>query len=132
MLFCLNGESFEFVADFLGVGGLGYFEAPGRYNSPDPTELLWIPRLQAKEGTDGEASYELRVLEQLEECTYLDSAALVAVDHPEGTRVLPNEMFAILGPAPGYGLLAFQEELHPLKAVDQDSMIGGVTAAASH
>ena len=120
MLFSWNGESFEFVADFLGVGGLGYFEAPGRYNTPDPTELLWIPRLQAKEGTDGEASYELRVLEPLEECTYLDSAALVAVDHPEGTRVLPNEMFAILGPAPGYGLLAFQEELHPLKAVDQD------------
>ncbi len=120
MLFSWNGESFEFVADFLGVGGLGYFEAPGRYSTPDPTELLWIPRIEARENGESGASYELRVLEPLEECTYLDSAALVAVDHPEGTTVLPNEMFAILGPAPGYGLLSFEEKLRPVKAVDQD------------
>ncbi len=120
VLFSWNGDSFEFVADFLGVGGLGYFEAPGRYSAPDPTELLWIPRLEARENAEAGASYELRVLEPLEECTYLDSAALVAVDHPGGTTVLPNEMFAILGPAPGYGLLSFEEKLHPLKAIDQD------------
>jgi len=120
VLFSWNGDSFEFVADFLGVGGLGYFEAPGRYSAPDPTELLWIPRLEARENAEEGASYELRVLEPLEECTYLDSAALVAVDHPGGTTVLPNEMFAILGPAPGYGLLSFEEKLHPLKAIDQD------------
>ena len=120
MLFSWNGESFEFVADFLGVGGLGYFEAPGRYSAPDPTELLWIPRLVARENGEKPASYELRVLEPLEECTYLDSAALVAVDYPEGTTVLPNEMFAILGPAPGYGLLSFERKLRPVKAVDQD------------
>jgi hypothetical protein len=121
VLFAWNGEAFEFVADFLGVGGLGYFEAPGRYSTPDPTEILAIPHLEPSDcDVLGEPAYELRILEPLEECTYLDSASLLVVDHPAETTVLPFEMFAVSGPPPGYGLLAFETRCDLVKAVDQD------------
>jgi len=121
VLFAWNGEAFEFVGDFLGVGGLGYFEAPGRYSTPDPSEIIAISRLESRHCEAlGESAWEMRILEPLEECTYLDSASLLVVDHPVGTTVLPLEMFAISGPAPGYGLLAFEKSCDPLKVIDQD------------
>ena len=121
VLFTWNGAEFEFVADFLGVGGLGYFEAPGKYNSPDPTEILHLPTVVPRvDDETGEAHWEFRVLEPLEECTYLDSARLVAVDCPESLGVLPNEMFAITGPVPDYELLAHGERLTPRQVTDQD------------
>jgi len=121
VLFAWNGTELEFVADFLGVGGLGYFEAPGRYSQPDPTEMLHLPHLKPRAAEDGGGDvWDLRVLESLEECTYLDSARLVAVDHPASVTVLPLEMFAIAGPAPGYELLAFDRQILPCVARDQD------------
>ncbi len=123
VVFAWNGEEFEFVGDFLGVGGLGYFEAPGKYNTPDPSEVLAIPRLEPRTNESGESVYELRVLEPLEECTYLDSASLLVVDHPAETTVLPFEMFAIAGPAPPYGLAAFEKSCRPVRAVDQSGRV---------
>ena len=114
VLFVWNGEAFECVADFLGVGGLGYFEAPGQYATPDPTELLLLPEtMQPRRGVDGKEHWELRILEPLEECTYLDQASLLAVDSPEDVTVLPLEMYAVRGPRPDYELLAFRDAVQP-------------------
>ncbi len=113
VLFAWNGERFEFVADFLGVGGLGYFHAPGSYGEPDPTEILALPQLRERDGR-----WELRALEPLEECTYLDAASLLVVDHPDDVTVLPLEMFAVTAPAPGFELLAFREPVAPTRVVD--------------
>src|SRR4029450_12841390 len=55
-------------------------------------------------------SYLLDVLEPLEECTYLDELKLTVVDHPADVTVVPDEMFAVRGPAPGFRLLAFREK----------------------
>jgi tetratricopeptide (TPR) repeat protein len=87
-LFTWNGERFEFLTDFLGGGEMGYWEAPGQRNVPDPDEYVRIPgdKLQPREGR-----LELRVTNELEEALFLDRTQLVAVDHPRGTEVYPNE-----------------------------------------
>jgi Tfp pilus assembly protein PilF len=118
VLFAWNGSEFEFVADFLGVGGLGYLVEPGVFGKPDPTELLLIPRLEPAPGARGALEYQLRVLEPLEECTYLDQASLVAVDHPAEIEVLPLELFAVSAPPPAYEILAFRGKLFPRAARD--------------
>jgi hypothetical protein len=101
------------VGDFLGVGGLGYFELPGAYSRPDPSEQLLLPALEPLDG-----AYRLDVLEPLEECTYLDALSLVAVDSPAGVSVIPEEMFAIRGPQPVDRLLAFRERVFAARAED--------------
>lgn len=111
MLFAWDGSRFRLVGDFLGVGGLGYFETPGVYSRPDPTEYVLLDRLAPLDG-----AYALEIIEPMEECTYLDRLSLTVVEHPRDVEVLPEEMFAIGGPPPGYHLLAFREKLFPVRA----------------
>ncbi|MGH9941609.1 MAG: FG-GAP-like repeat-containing protein [Pyrinomonadaceae bacterium] len=87
-LYAWNGERFEFITDFMGGGELGYWAAPGIRARPDPDEYVRIrgDQLKAKDGR-----YELRVTNELEEALFLDHLQLVAVAHPEGTEVYPNE-----------------------------------------
>jgi hypothetical protein len=110
-LFAWTGSHFEFVADFGGVGGLGYLVSPGQYAPPDPTEYLPLPRLAPRDGR-----YELQVLTPLEEITYLDEVKLLAVDHPLGTEVQPHEMMAINLPPPEFELFVIDERLRPQQA----------------
>lgn len=112
-LFAWNGSRFQFVSDFGGVGGLGYFVAPGGYAPPDPTEYLRIEHLRALGG-----EYTLQVLTALEEVTYFDEAKLIAVDHPQGTHVYPNEMMAVNLAPPAFELFCFREPIDPVRAVD--------------
>ena len=87
-LFTWNGERFEFVTDFMGGGEIGAWEAPGRWNTPDPDEYVRIPdaALVARGGR-----YEMRVTNELEETVLLDRLQLVAIAHPEGSEVNANE-----------------------------------------
>lgn len=87
-LFTWNGTRFEFLTDFLGGGEMGYWEGPGRRNVPDPDEYVRIPgdKLQPRDGR-----LELRVTNELEEALFLDRAQLVAITHPAGTEIYPNE-----------------------------------------
>lgn len=113
-LFAWTGEQFEFVADFGGVGGLGYLVAPGQYAPPDPTEYLPLPQLAPRDG-----EYVLQALTPLEEVTYFDEAKLIAIDHPQGTEVLPSEMMAIGVSPPEFELFCFERPIEPRSAVDQ-------------
>ena len=81
-LFTWNGTKFEFLTDFLGGGEMGYWEAPGLRNTPDPDEYVRIPgdKLQPRDGR-----LDLRVTNELEEALFFDRAQLVAVAHPRGT-----------------------------------------------
>jgi tetratricopeptide (TPR) repeat protein len=87
-LYTWNGRRFEFVTDFLGGGEMGYWEAPGIRNRPDPVEYVRIPgsQLQPKDGR-----YELRVTNELEETVFVDRLALLAVAHDRDVEVFPNE-----------------------------------------
>jgi len=113
-LFAWNGRRFEFVSDFGGVGGLGYFVAPGTYAKPDPTEYVRIPRLEPRDG-----HYVLQSLTPLEEVTYFDEAKLIAVDHPAGTEVWPNEMMAIGVAAPKPEIFCYRSPIDPVRANDE-------------
>jgi tetratricopeptide (TPR) repeat protein len=90
VLFAWNGAKYGFVTDFLGVGGLGLWIAPGVRGKPDPDEYVKIEpdQLQPRDG-----AYLLQVLENLEEVTYLDETKLMAIDHPREIEVYPQERF---------------------------------------
>jgi cytochrome c-type biogenesis protein CcmH/NrfG len=124
-LFAWTGSRFEFVADFGGVGGLGYLLEPGVYAKPDPTEYLPLPDLQPLDG-----HYVLQSVTPLEEVTYFDEAKLLAVDHPVGTQVYPNEMMAINAAPPAFELFCFRRTIEPLAAVDHRGV--DVTEAVRH
>ena len=87
-LFTWNGSRFEFVTDFLGGGEMGYWQAPGIRNTPDPDEYVRIDGrlLQPRNGR-----YELRVTNELEEVVFLDRMELLAIAHPATVEVHPNE-----------------------------------------
>src|SRR2546430_5864053 len=112
-LYTWNGERFEFVTDFMGGGEMGYLEEPGRYNQPDPDEYVRIrsDKLKVKDG-----GYELRVTNELEESMFVDRLQLIAVAHPEGTEVYPNE--GMSAPPNPFKLFVTHNARPPLSAID--------------
>ncbi len=112
-LYTWNGERFEFVTDFMGGGEMGYLEEPGHYNQPDPEEYVRIRADQLRE-TDGR--FELRVTNELEEAMFVDRLQLLAVRHPSGTEVYPNE--GMSDPPKPFKLFLTKGARPPLSAVD--------------
>ena len=116
LLFAWNGGKYGFVTDFLGVGGLGMWMAPGVYGRPDPEEYVKLEpdQLRPKDG-----GYLLQVMENLEEVAYLDQVKLIAVDHPKGIDVYPYQQFGSKERSP-YRLLALERggRVFPTRAVD--------------
>ncbi|MDA1191824.1 MAG: CRTAC1 family protein [Candidatus Poribacteria bacterium] len=117
ILFSWNGERYVFVTDFLGVGGLGFFVAPGVTGAPDPTERVMLERHEIAP-KDGE--YIFQIMEPMEEIAYLDAARLIAVDHPIGTEVYPDERLALDGNMPTEAVYSYAERRYPIRATDQD------------
>ena len=113
VLFVWNGETFEFVSDLLGVGGMGYFVAPGQYASPDPDESFLIPPgvMVPREGL-----FRLKLAEPMEELTYLDQVALTAYDLPPGWQVTIDERMGIGAPFPTGQPLYYRRALQPIQA----------------
>lgn len=114
-LYTWNGERFEFITDFMGGGEMGDWEAPGRFDTPDPDEYVRIrgDQLKARDGR-----YELRVTNELEEALFVDRLQLVAVSHPEGVEVYPNE--GLGNPTgPAFKLYAAREAHPPRSAFDE-------------
>ena len=113
-LFTWNGTRFEFVTDFLGGGEFGLWLAPGLRNVPDPEEFVRIrgDQLVARDGL-----YELRVTNELEEALFVDRLSLIAVTHPSGTEVYPNE--GLFGPPfPAHRLFVTRGARVPARVVD--------------
>ncbi|MEQ8768833.1 MAG: FG-GAP-like repeat-containing protein [Planctomycetota bacterium] len=116
ILFAWNGERFAYVTDFLGVGGMGFFVAPGEYAAPDPTEDVRIPPSLIAE-KDGK--YLLRIAEPLEEVTYLDRLSLIVYDHPADQEIHPDERFSAQAPLPTSEPYAATEKIFPEAARDE-------------
>ncbi|HEX8163634.1 MAG TPA: FG-GAP-like repeat-containing protein [Pyrinomonadaceae bacterium] len=112
-LYAWNGRGFEFVTDFMGGGEMGYLEEPGRYNRPDPTEYVRIRGDQLRERG---GRYELRVTNELEEALFADRFQLIAVAHPRGAEVYPNE--GMTDPPRPFRLFKTRGARPPLSAVD--------------
>ena len=115
ILFAWNGARYEFITDFLGVGGLGFFLAPGVYAQPDPTERV---KLEAGQLEPLNGEYLFQIMEPMEEAVYLDAVELIAVDHPVGTEAYPDERFAADGNLPMEQFYVFAKRHYPRSAVD--------------
>jgi hypothetical protein len=97
------------------VGGLGYYQAPGE---SAPPQVLEHVKLEPDQLAPRNGSYELRVTEPMEESAYIDRLELLAIDHPAGTAVFPDERLAITGPAPTHELLFVADSVLPVRARD--------------
>ncbi len=112
-LYAWDGDRFRFITDFMGGGEMGYWEAPGHYNTPDPVEYVRIRGDQLKE-RDGR--FELRVTNELEEVLYVDRLQLIAVAHPIGTEIFPNE--GMTSPPRPFKVHTTRSAKPPLSATD--------------
>jgi len=113
-LYAWNGRRFEFVTDFMGGGEMGYWHGPGVWNVPDPDEYV---RLRDDQLVPRDGRYEVRVTNELEEGLFVDRLALLAVAHPAGVEVFPDE--GLSGPArKGLKLVATKGARPPRAATD--------------
>jgi len=112
-LFTWNGERFAFVTDFMGGGEMGYWEGPGKRNTPDPLEYVRISgdQLRAKDGR-----FEIRITNELEEALFADRFQLLAIAHPRDTDVYPDE--GMTEPPKPFRLFAVRDARVP-HAVDE-------------
>ena len=102
MLFAWDGDRFEFVGDFAGVGGLGYYAGPGE---PPPPQVKELVRLTSRQLVPRDGLLQLRAAEPMEEAGYLDRLELLAIDHPAGHEVFPDDRLVVTGPPPTQELL---------------------------
>jgi hypothetical protein len=116
LLFAWNGIKHEFITDFLGVGGLGLWLAPGVYGQPDPEEYV---KIEPDQLAPRDGAYYFQVMENLEEITYLDEVKLIAIDHPKGIDIYPNESFGGVeqGPHRSYAIRR-EDRIFPIRATD--------------
>jgi cytochrome c-type biogenesis protein CcmH/NrfG len=89
-LFAWDGKQYQFVSDVIGAAVVGHWVSPAATNQNDPDEWVKVDgdKLRARDGL-----LSLRFGEPMEEVNYIDQLRLVAVDHPAGTEVYPDERF---------------------------------------
>jgi hypothetical protein len=89
-LFAWDGKQYQFVSDVIGAAVVGHWVSPTATNQNDPDEWIKVDgdKLQARNGL-----LSLRFGEPMEEVNFIDQLRLVAVDHPAGTEVYPDERF---------------------------------------
>ena len=90
VLFAWNGHRYALVTDVIGAAVVGHWFTPTRRNTPRPGEWVKVDGAQLAP-VDGKLS--LRFIEPMEEVNYVDQLRLVAIDHPEGVEVNPDERF---------------------------------------
>ena len=99
------------------ASAVGYRVGADRFNVPDTDEYVKVrgDQLMARDGV-----LDLRMVNQLEEVIFIDRAELLAVDHPAGFEVYPNERLLPGPPFPSFEVFAVAEERVPVSAVDEE------------
>ena len=131
VLFAWDGERYQFVSDVIGAAVVGHWVSPRTTNQADPDEWIKVDGSQLK-ARNGYLS--LRFGEPMEEINYIDQVRLVAVDHPQGTEVFPDERFLSEAPfASGKAVIA-SRETHPLAGAwdDKGHDVTALLAARDH
>lgn len=114
-LFAWNGEKYEFISDVIGAAVMGHWISPTAKNIPDPDEWVKIEGSQIQP-RDGYLS--VRFGEPMEEANYIDQLRMIAVDHPAGTDVYPDERFLDNPPFAGGKPVSTSAPHAPLTAWD--------------
>ncbi len=109
-LYAFNGKTFEFIGDFLDTTPVGVSLAPGELFFPNHREALLIEGSQLKPTTDG--WLRLQVTQELAELTHLDRVDLFAIDHPVGSKIIPNDRFS----GPPFAPFRIHHVSHPIYA----------------
>jgi tetratricopeptide (TPR) repeat protein len=89
-LFAWDGQRYRFVSDVIGAAVIGHWVSPMATNENDPDEWIKVDGdlLQPRNGL-----LSLRFGEPMEEVNFIDQLRLLAVDHPAGVEVYPDERF---------------------------------------
>jgi tetratricopeptide (TPR) repeat protein len=116
LVFTWNGHGYDFITDAVGPAVIGHWVAPRETNVADPDEYIRIEgrHLQARNGR-----LSLKYMEPMEEVNYLDQVRLIAVDHPIGTEMYPNEYFAATAPPPSAAIYGVRGAHAPAGAWDE-------------
>ncbi len=117
ILFVWDGTQYAFVSDLIGSGVVGEWTGPGERNTADPDEYVRMEGERVKERS-GRLSF--RLIEPMEEVTYLDQVRLLAVDHPADTDVYPNERFQPAPPFPEFKIITAKHPRPPRAAWDDE------------
>ncbi|HTX42069.1 MAG TPA: FG-GAP-like repeat-containing protein [Acidobacteriaceae bacterium] len=90
VLFSWDGKRYRFISDVIGAAVIGHWVSPRETNRNDPGEWIKVDgdALRPRNGL-----LSLRFGEPMEEVNYIDQLRLVAVDHPAGIGVYPDEKF---------------------------------------
>ncbi|MDE2731555.1 MAG: FG-GAP-like repeat-containing protein [Bacteroidota bacterium] len=95
-LFAWNGESMEFVTDFIWRSPLGL-----RINAQETAGVMttedWV-RVKGDQLKPGNGLYDLRITAELWETHFFDHVSLMVVDHPAGSEIFVDERFAFPPP----------------------------------
>jgi tetratricopeptide (TPR) repeat protein len=111
-LYAWDGRKFVYVTDVLGVAPIGELAPDGSRLKPFPEEFVRLPKLVP----DPQGDYVFQLTDEMREAEYFDQVKLVAVDHPSGEEIYPNEMYTS-HPGPPR-LFAVRDRHLPLSAVD--------------
>lgn len=90
VLFAWNGKRYKFITDVIGAAVIGHWVGPHARNENDPDE--WV-KVDGNDLKPHNGLFSLRFGEPMEEINYIDQVRLIAVDHPAGTQVFPDERF---------------------------------------
>ena len=116
VLFAWDGSKYKFISDVIGAAVVGHWVSPTSRNQSDADEWTRIDGqdLRARNG-----NLSVRFGEPMEEINYIDQLRLVAVDHPAGTEVYPDERFLSEPPfASGKTIVASEHSHLPAAAWD--------------
>jgi len=119
-LYAWDGHRFRFVTDLLGAAPLGLPVFPGRFVEADPDEFVWLGGPDNLRPRDG--FYDLRITEELREVLYLDTAELVAVDHPPDTEVYTTGKMVPGRPFPPHEIVTLGRHRPLLRAERSDGL----------
>ena len=114
-VFAWNGRRFSFISDAFISGPMGVPMRPGQYFPPDHDEYLRIP---GENLVPDHGRLRITLTEELREAVFLDQVRLLAVDHPAGTEVYPNE-YLMPGELPEFKLHVLAGARPPETATDQ-------------
>ena len=118
VLFAWNGFKYEFISDVIGAAVIGHWVSPTSRNRADSDEWIKVDGSSLK-SVNGHLS--LRFGEPMEEINYIDHLRLIAIDHPNGVEVFPDERFLSEPPfASGHTVVASSKRRLPAGAWDDE------------